>query len=117
MYFGCVPPVLDLILLVAAHPDKVRLIWEHDGDESAIRTSRAVQNLKGSIRELAYSYGDCLRSCQRIGGRPACSRSSLKWRLTTFWALSGVPLRMGKGFKNRRTSLRASLSPAAYNEF
>jgi hypothetical protein len=25
-------------------------------------------------------------------GRPACSRSGLKWRLTMFWASSGVPL-------------------------
>ena len=28
----------------------------------------------------------CLRSCQRIEGRPARLRSGLKWRFTMFWA-------------------------------
>jgi hypothetical protein len=34
----------------------------------------------------------CLRSWKRISGRPARLRRGLKWRFTTFWVSSGVPL-------------------------
>jgi hypothetical protein len=50
-----------------------------------------------SILSAAYLLAQmCLRSCQRIRERTACLRRGLRWRLTTFWASSGEPVRVAK---------------------
>ncbi len=48
---------LDLVLMLAAHPDEVEAIWQMNGDYTAVKESHEFNNLKTFIRELPHQYG------------------------------------------------------------
>lgn len=49
---------LDLVLMLAAHPDEVEAIWQMNGDRFAIRGCSEFQQLITFMRELPHQYED-----------------------------------------------------------
>lgn len=49
---------LDLVLMLAAHPDEVEAIWQMNGDRLAIRDSSEFQQLITFMSELPHQYGE-----------------------------------------------------------
>jgi len=48
---------LDLVLMLAAHPDEVEAIWQMNGDD-VVQNSREFDQLREFMRELPHQYGD-----------------------------------------------------------
>lgn len=48
---------LDLVLMLAAHPDQVQTVWELNDDRTIILTPE-FQQLRGFVQELPHQYGD-----------------------------------------------------------
>lgn len=111
---------LDLVLTVAAHPDPVQSVWSLDGNDEAVLSSAAFQQLSEFIDELPHTYGrgddesreryllDALRSV-----RDYTQRQTGKTEITVIDALIELQERLGPGyyqfeFRRRLRSLRES---------
>lgn len=112
---------LDLILTIAAHPEQVQTIWSLDGNDEAIRRSKAFQNLLEFTEELPHSYGsdengareqyllNALRSVREYTQQ----QQPEKTEITVVDALTELQKRIGPGyyqfeFRRRLRSLRES---------
>jgi energy-coupling factor transporter ATP-binding protein EcfA2 len=49
---------LDLVLMLAAHPDQVEAIWQMNGDRAAVQNSPEFDQLRSFMQELPHQYWD-----------------------------------------------------------
>lgn len=49
---------LDLVLMLAAHPDQVETIWNLNGNQSSVQSSPEFEQLKTFMQQLPHQYVD-----------------------------------------------------------
>lgn len=49
---------LDLVLMLAAHPNQVETVWAMNGDRAAVQESLEFQQLRGFMQGLPHQYGN-----------------------------------------------------------